>query len=147
MTLTELVEQLNKDLANERMHMLFYLYSASSIKGFERAELAEWLREQAQGEMEHVEEFQNWIIDLGGIPSQHVAAFPFNLKTAQEILEAALKMEQEVVSNYVTRIEQAEQLPPENKVDGRSLVIFLEDQISDSRTDAQHIKQMLAKKG
>jgi hypothetical protein len=55
-------------------------------------------------------------------------------------------MENEVVSNYVKRIEQASALQDnggQDKDDGKYIELFLEDQILDSRGDADNILEML----
>ncbi len=61
-------------------------------------------------------------------------------------MNAALEMEDQVVSNYVLRHSQAEALT-ENKgedfIDGTYVSLFLEDQILDSRGDADNIREML----
>ena len=56
-------------------------------------------------------------------------------------------MEDEVVLNYINRIEDAQKLQlssEEDRIDGRYIELFLEDQIVDSRTDADHIRMMLS---
>lgn len=134
-----LIERLNSDLANELKHMMFYLHHASMVRGLNRLEVREFLLEQAASEMKHVQQFSDLIVGLGGIPTTIPAVMP-SYTDARQILEHALYMENLVVENYTNRIQQAENL---NSVDGKVIQLFLEEQLLDSRTDADNIKQML----
>jgi hypothetical protein len=57
-------------------------------------------------------------------------------------------MEDQVVENYVIRLEQAEKISCNSSisdmVDGTYVALFLENQILDSRADADNIREMLA---
>lgn len=134
----KLVELLNNDLKNEWKHHCFYLHNASTVTGIHLKEYKEWLIEQSKSELEHVSQFSDFIVGLGGIPTKEVNEFP-TLTNVEEILLYAMKMENEVVENYVERIKQAEEL---GGVDGRWTVIFLESQIEDSRKDLDELKQI-----
>ena len=135
----EMVNLLNNDLRNELKHMMFYLYSASSVRGLNREEIRKFLLEEATSEMEHVKLFQDLIIGLGGIPTTQPNTFQ-TFSDARDILAYALTMEDEVVKNYTERSAQAEEW---GGVDGKWLESFLEEQITDSRTDGDNIRQML----
>lgn len=141
MTKQELVQKLNDDLSNEYKHMHFYLHSSFMIQGLHREELAEYLKEHAQSEFNHVQEFAKLIVGLGGVPTKTVATYP-TLTDPQEIFEYALKMEDEVVANYVARMAEAQDL---GGVDGTYVEIFLEDQVLDSRQDADNLREMVKK--
>lgn len=134
---------LNEDLRNEKKHLLFYLYHSSVVIGAERLELKEFLTEQAKSELEHVQQFSDMIIGLGGTPTTS-GANPFICfyDNNKAVLTAALQMEQDVVKNYAIRIQQAQDMDgtPEDK---KYLEIFLEDQLKDSRTDVDNIRQIL----
>lgn len=134
-----MINKLNDDLRNERKHMGFYLQSSCLIRGLHREELSEYLVEHAKSEFEHIQQFAKVIVGLGGIPDQRTNPYP-DLTDAKEILEYALHMENEVVDNYAQRIKDAENL---GGSDGVFLGIFLEDQLLDSRTDADHIREMV----
>ncbi len=139
MTLDHFISLLNSDLSNEYKHMFFYLQSSFLVEGLHREELHEYLAKHAHSEFEHVQEFAKIIVGLGGIPTTHVNEFP-NIGDPKSILEYALKMEEEVVANYVQRMDNARQL---SGVDGAFVEIFLENQIQDSRMDADHLKMMV----
>ena len=141
MKLNELIDRLNDDLSNERKHMLFYLYHSSYLKGLHHEELGELLKGEAESEMIHVKEFQDLIIGLGGKPTTDHKPFPLYSDPAQ-IFSYALQMEDEVVENYVNRIEDTQLI--QEKVQAKWVELFLEDQILDSRKDADKFRQMIA---
>jgi bacterioferritin (cytochrome b1) len=141
MTKDEMIARLNGDLRNEYKHMHFYLQSSFLVRGLHREELSEYLADHAKSEFEHVQQFAKVIVGLGGVPDTNPNSFP-NLTDPQEILEYALQMEDEVVSNYVQRMKDAQSL---GGVDGAYVEIFLEDQILDSRGDADHLREMVKK--
>ena len=147
MTESELIELLKEDLINEYHHMHFYLNASCHITGLFRQEIGEFLAEEARDEMKHVEEFTKLIIEISGdttyVSGNILPEFkpvPI-LRTVREILAYVLKMEEEVVERYVTRMDQAVEL---GGVDGRYVEIFLEDQILDSKSTAAHVRQLLA---
>lgn len=150
----ELVKLLIGDLANEYAHWHFYMQAATNVRGLHRQEISEFFKEQATGEMEHVEQFRRMIqgiITRRGLKSREVpsevADFKRGLSCPKELLEAALEMEDMVVRNYVERRAQAEVLASgndtEDSVDATYVALFLEDQILDSRSDADNIREML----
>ena len=111
------------DLRNERKHMLFYLTNAASMKGFDAVEYIEMFESEANEEMAHVTEFQNMIVGLGGDLKTLKAQGYERYETFTDPVEAlkyALRMEEEVVDNYVDRIRMAEML--ENAKIGRAHV-------------------------
>jgi ferritin-like protein len=152
MNIEKIVELLIKDLANEYAHMHFYMQASTNVSGLHRQEIGELFKEQAQSEMNHVDQFRRMIqgiITRRGlnlkVPSE-VSEFDKDLNCPVDLLKFALKMEDQVVSNYVTRHAQAEELAEnggEDFVDGTYIGLFLEDQILDSRGDADNIREML----
>ena len=140
MNLETLVANLKEDLKNERKHMLFYLTNASTITGLNRVEIKDFLLVAAASEMKHVEEFQNLILGLDG----EIKDCEFNnfevFEDAQKILEYAYNLEKEVVYNYARRIKEAQSLNDHN---GLWVEIFLENQIANSREDADNIKRII----
>ena len=149
MTLYELLEKLNEDLAREYSHWHFYMRASAVVTGLHREEFSELFKEEAEGEMNHILEFSKLILGLGGVPTTRVALFDDDASDPTELIEQALKMEQEVVANYVQRMDDAEALERddyargESKVNGRYIHIFLEDQIMDSRKAVDNYKQIL----
>ena len=141
MTKDELVERLNDDLCNEYKHFHFYLHSALMVQGLHREEIKEYCFTHAASEMKHVQEFGEKIVGMGGHPNSLPHEFPTDLTCPHAILQYALEMEDEVVANYVTRMDEAAAC--ESHVDGRVVEIFLENQIDDSRADADHLREMV----
>lgn len=139
-TKEDLIASLNADLTNEYKHWHFYMLSAAKVTGLHREEIKEFLLKQAASEMTHISQFSDLIVGLGGQPSCMPADFPTYFHLPDSILSYALEMEEEVIKNYFERMKQAEEL---DSPDGRWVVIFLEDQMADSRADADHIRQML----
>ena len=132
------------DLRNERKHMLFYLTNAASMKGFDAVEYIEMFESEAKEEMAHVTEFQNMIVGLGGDLKCLKAQGYERHETFTDPVEAlkyALRMEEEVVDNYVDRIRMAEML--ENATTKKWLEVFYEKQIEKSRADVDKYKRLL----
>lgn len=136
---TKILELLNKDLKNEWKHLRFYLYHASAVIGLHAEEYKELFLEEASGEMSHVTEFSDVILGLGGSATHESNDFE-RFESPELILRYALKMEEEVVENYVQRIKDATDL---GGVDGQWLEIFLEGQVQKSREDVDRYKQIL----
>lgn len=154
MKIDEMFALLNEDLSNEYAHWHFYMEAATAVRGLHRQELSEFFMEQAEGEMKHVEQFRrllyglktrwNLEVEISSAP----AHWERTLTDPHHLLRAALDMENKVVDNYVLRHSQAESLesdslPDQAKVDGTYIALFLEDQILDSRGDADNILEML----
>lgn len=145
MTKNEIVELLNEDLKNELKHLRFYLYHASSVSSLHREEYKELFLKEAQAEMMHVLQFSDVIRGLDAIPTSQANDFE-TFSDPREILTYAIKMEMQVVENYVRRIEDADLLrngPEKDSVNAKWLEIFLENQIEDSREDVDNFKQIL----
>lgn len=136
----EMVGLMNADLANELKHMMFYLFSSFHVQGLHRLELHEFLQDAAKSEMAHVTEFAKFIIDLGGIPTKTPNSFEVYIDPT-EIISYAINMEDIVVANYSERLHHCDML---GDSDGTALRIFYEDQIIDSRTDANELRQLIA---
>jgi bacterioferritin (cytochrome b1) len=149
----QIIQLLNNDLKNEWKHMNFYLYYASAVQGLFHEEYKELFLEEAASEMKHVTEFSDLIYGLGATPSFSPNPFDANvcgggLMYPNEILQYAIKMEMEVLQNYVQRIKDVEEWQETEgaivAVDAKWIEIFLEDQIQHSRQDVDKFRRMLA---
>lgn len=140
----EFMSLLYLDLRNERKHMLFYLTNSGSIKGIDAIEYIEMFADEAIEEMNHVKEFQDMIVGIGGdincVEAHGHEKFEI-FTSPTESLKYALAMEEEVVDNYVNRIEHLDQLT--NKVVKRWLEVFYEKQIEKSQADVDKYKRLL----
>lgn len=140
MTEQDLINLLQKDLKNERKHLGFYTQAAVMLQGFHREELREFCEEEAKSELEHVTQFAQLIVYLGGIPGTEVNAYPSYFTNPKDILKYASDMEKEVADNYAERLRQTEDM--ENAATAYAHV-FYEDQISDSWKNHRDLEQML----
>jgi rubrerythrin len=147
---TELVEILNNHLKNEWKHHNFYLHNASNVVGLHCLEYKEFFLKQAASEMNHVSEFSDLIVGLRGTPTKESNFFP-SLKDPINIIKYAIEMEEEVINNYVSLCKLIENSAPWlNKVESKYsesdfywVVLFLEEQIQDSRKDRDLMVQMI----
>lgn len=144
MTIADMVRLLNEDLQNEWKHLQFYAHHASAVVGLHAHEYKELLTKQAQSELNHVIQFGDLIIGLGGRPVAVANPFPMTTEV-RDIIAYAIEMENEVVQNYSHRIAQLDEIftTPETIADKKWIEIFLEKQIEDSRQDLDHFKQLL----
>ncbi|MEI7487645.1 MAG: ferritin-like domain-containing protein [Chryseobacterium sp.] len=140
-TKEELYALLVSDLRNELTHLHFYLQSAALVQGLHSKEYKEHFLEESSKELKHVSQFSDLLIGLG----LEITNMPYyeklpKLNNPVDILKQALTLEEEVVSNYTTRMHQAESL---KTVDGDWIHIFLEKQIEESRLDVDELKQII----
>lgn len=148
----QILELLCSDLQNEYKHMIFYTYHAGAVRGINREEYQELFKKEAEGEMQHVLEFTQLILGIIkklDFETQHkrqpvpvLESIVFEKETnPKKILFEAIKMEEEVVGNYTTRIEQviASKMSEQDK---KYIEIFLEDQIKKSREDVDNFSLM-----
>lgn len=140
MTNCELVQLLQLDLTNERKHLAFYLNASVMVQGLHREEISELLHEEAKSELEHVREFSQMIVYLGGKPTDLHWDFPLDLTDPYDILKYAMDMENEVAKNYAERLRQTHEMSTPEEA---ALHVFYEDQISDSWRAAKEFEQMI----
>jgi bacterioferritin (cytochrome b1) len=133
------------DIMNERKHLLFYITAASTVSGPHREEYKELFEKEAAGEMQHVIQFQNVLLGLGvdlTASTKTIEHNPYIVSyDVKELLTFALKMEEEVVANYASRI--CNDLNLLDDPDRRYLEIFYEDQIKKSREDVDNYRMIL----
>ncbi len=140
-----IVSLLNEDLGREYHHLQFYLHASIVVTGFHREEFSEFFLTQAKSEMEHIRQFGNLILGLEGKPvNRSECVFCINKPNPKVLLDMAIEMEEEVVKNYTIRINDNVLDLRKNDLTSATIVeIFLENQILDSWTDMQNMKQML----
>jgi ferritin len=143
----QLVYKLQDDTKREYAHWHFYMNAAIHVGGLHREEYKEFFQEQAASEMKHIQEFGNLLVGLGFPAPSYAAPFFSDPETDPTVLlQEALKMEEEVVANFVERMDEADEVENnggQDKVDARYIHLFLEDQMLDSRADVDNIKQIL----
>ena len=144
MTLMQFAELMNGDLANEWTHLQFYLYHASSSTGLHAEEYKEFFTDAAKGEMEHVQQFLDRLFGLGfNLPNSSGKQFPVFTKV-DSALAHAVKLEEEVAANYVTRLNQLDEVAKTWPVPAAYLKVFYEDQLQDSYEDCEKLRRILA---
>ena len=135
-----LIDLLQTDLRNERKHLGFYLQASVMVQGLHREELREFFMEQAKDELQHVAEFSELIVHLGGVPEMGVSNFPSDGTDPVELLRYAAEMEQQVANTYASRLVMTHEM--ENAATAYAHV-FYEEQIKDSQHTAWEINQMV----
>ena len=144
MTLSQFLEIMNADLANEWTHLSFYLYHASSVAGLHAHEYKEFFTEAAKGEMAHVQAFLDRLHGLNyAQPCQGPKAFAYASRV-EDILTLAIKLEEDVVTNYTARLAQLDELAGAHPEIAAYLKVFYEDQIQDSYEDCEHMRRLVS---
>jgi bacterioferritin (cytochrome b1) len=141
MTLNEWVGFLNHDLANEYTHMMFYTVHSSTLLGANRLLFTDFFKNHAKSEMVHATEFQDLIVGLGGVPAPVLNPVPV-FANAEAAVKHAVLIEEEVVNNYVKRLEMVEadaEISSSNKL---RIKLFLEGQFEDSRRDLEELNNL-----
>ena len=142
MTNDKLIELLQEDLKNERMHCLFYQQAAAIVRGPHREELRELFLKEAHSELEHVDEFSTLIVQLGGIPGNEVGDLPaqaFDWTTPEYLCRKAFNIESTVADNYKNRLMKTDSSNFDDHEVTTELVyvnLFYEDQLKDSKKAA-----------
>lgn len=138
----KLAFNLNEDLKNEFKHMHVYFRAGVMVQGLHRAELSEFFLEEAAHELKHCEEFARKIMGLDAVPTTDIANYDEmkTLTNPKHLLEYILCMEEEVVENFCKNLRRCEEL---GGTDATVIGLFYEDQILDSRSTVDNIKEML----
>jgi bacterioferritin len=131
-----LIENLNKDLANELSAIIQYITYAAKSTGPYRPQLAAFFLEEVADEQLHAQFLANKIVALGGEPTTEPAPVP-EAGTNQEMLEAVLAAEIQAGKDYTLRAEQAEEFGD------KGLVVQLEDMVRDEMGHSEETERML----
>ena len=105
----EMIELLNKDIQHEITASLTYLYQHATAPGLAGQTLRQILAPEIPGELAHAILLADKVVALGGKPDLSVGP----IKTQESVIEMIrhdLELEQQAVSNYTKRAEQAEEL-------------------------------------
>lgn len=106
---TELIAELNQDLAREYQAIIAYINYSQVLKGAAYMTIAAELEKHAAQELQHALIIAKQIDYLGGAPT--VTPKPVKTSTdAQEMLRFDLENENETIKNYRVRIRQCEEL-------------------------------------
>ncbi|KAA3647199.1 MAG: ferritin-like domain-containing protein [Chloroflexi bacterium] len=131
-----LIDNLNKDLADELGAIIQYTTYAAKATGPYRPQLAAFFLEEVADEQMHALFLANKIVALGGEPTTIPAKVPA-AKNNREMLEAVLAAEIEAGKNYTQRAQEAEEFGD------KGLVIQLEDMVRDEMGHSEESERML----
>jgi bacterioferritin len=136
MTKEELIDHLNKDLADELSAIVQYLTYAAKATGPHRPQLVNFFMAEVPDETSHAQILANKIVALGGepitSPSPVAPAF-----TNYEMLQRVLEAERLAIMGYTERAKQAELFGD------RGLQVQLEDMIRDETGHFEETDRML----
>jgi bacterioferritin len=103
----QLIALLNEDLAREYQAVITYRTYASAVPGRFRPELREFFAAEIVDELTHAQILADKIVHMGGQPTTVPTAVKYT-EDPKEMLQNALKDEEETVERYVARREQSE---------------------------------------
>jgi bacterioferritin len=131
-----LLENLNKDLADELAAVIQYTTYAAKVTGPYRPQLADFFLAEVPDEQLHAQFLANKIVALGGEP----VTTPNPVKPAhtnREMLEAVLEAETRAVAGYTQRAEEA------GEFGDVGLKVQLEDMVRDETGHREETARML----
>ena len=141
MTKTEMIDLLQGALMRERQHFNFYQHAQYVLKGLFRLYLGDFFKKEMHGELEHMQVFADKIVALGGIPTiESYALNASDFSTPLKMINAAIKMEREVISFYHSMYPSAEKYA--ETYDDLSIVLLIEDNIEDSTRDVEEMEKL-----
>ncbi|MFC0523510.1 ferritin-like domain-containing protein [Pontibacillus salicampi] len=135
--LQELIDGLNVDLAHEYAASIMYTYNAAVVEGLYYQVLKPFFQSEIADEQGHALYLAEKIKTLGGTPTTKPAEVK-QLQDVKEMLEEAKNAEEDTISRYETRKQQAEELGY------TELVVKLDDMIADETTHMEEMNRLLA---
>ena len=131
-----LIDNLNKDLAEELSAIIQYITYAAKTTGPFRPQLSEFFLAEVPDEQGHAQFLANKIVALGGQPTT-IPGQVAQAATNREMLEAVLRAEKKAVEGYTQRAKQAEEFGD------KGLMVQLEDMIRDETSHAEETERIL----
>ncbi|HSG17594.1 MAG TPA: ferritin-like domain-containing protein [Anaerolineae bacterium] len=131
-----LVDNLNKDLANELSASIQYITYAAKATGPYRPQLAQFFLTEVADEQLHAQFLANKIVALGGEPTTVPNPVP-EADTNRGMLEAVLAAEIQTGKDYTQRANEAEAFGD------KGLVVQLEDMVRDEMGHSEETERML----
>jgi bacterioferritin len=132
-----LIDGLNHDLAGEYQAIVMYTHYSAKLTGPYRRELRALFQLEIPDEQGHAQFLAEKIANLGGEPTTEPRPVP-RAEEPRQMLENALRAEQQAISDYELRIYQAEALGE------IGLKVNLEGQIADETRHKEEIERILA---
>ena len=132
----KLIDNLNKDLADEFGAIIQYTTYAAKATGPYRPQLVAFFLEEVADEILHAQFLANKIVALGGEPTTTPSKVA-PAKDNREMLKAVLAAEEEAGKGYTQRAQEAEEFGD------KGLVIQLEDMVRDEMGHSEETERML----
>jgi len=133
---TQLIDLLNKDLAEEYSAIIQYITYAARATGPYRPQLSQFFLAEVADEQMHAQFLANKIVALGGVPTTQAPAVADGANN-RVMLEEVLKAERGAVARYTERAKQAEELGE------KGLVVQLEDMVRDESGHSDETERIL----
>ena len=131
-----LVENLNKDLADELSAIIQYITYAAKTTGPFRPQLEQFFLAEVPDEQGHAQFLANKIVALGGEPTTKPSPVKA-AKTNREMLVAVQEAETRAVAGYTKRAEEADAFGD------IGLKVQLEDMIRDETGHCEEVERIL----
>ncbi len=131
-----LIEDLNEALAYEYQAVIMYNTYAATVRGMDRAALAEEFHGETQDELGHARFLAEKIDALGGTPTTEAKDVP-GASDPREMLERVLQAEEDAIQRYTDLAEKAEAFGD------RGLAIRLDDLIADETEHKEATEKLL----
>ena len=132
----ELLRGLNEDLRGEFQAVIMYRLFASMVQGPYRQELRQFFEAEIPEELTHAQILADKIVHMGGQPTTVPAQVKYT-EDPKEMLQNALKDEEETVERYVERRDQAEACGE------YGLAVDFDDLIADETKHRDELRMML----
>ena len=133
----ELIDALNRDLANEYAAIIQYIQYAAKVRGPWRTELRAFFQQEIPDEQLHAQYLADKIAAMGGNPTTLPGPIT-NADSAEDMLKAIRVAEEMALRNYTERARQADEMGE------IALKVQLENFISDEQNHMQEVDQILA---
>ncbi|MCA9866844.1 MAG: ferritin-like domain-containing protein [Anaerolineae bacterium] len=131
-----IIDNLNKDLADELAAAIQYTVYAAKVTGPYRPQLVDFFLAEVPDEQGHAQFLANKIVALGGEPTTKPSAVKA-AHTNREMLEAVMEAESRAVEGYTKRAEQADEFGD------IGLKVQLEDMVRDETGHREETARML----
>lgn len=131
-----LIDNLNKDLAEELAAVIQYTTYAAKVTGPYRPQLVQFFLAEVPDEQLHAQFLANKIVALGGEPTTKPSAVK-KASTNHEMLEAVLEAESRAVEAYTQRADEA------GEFGDVGLKVQLEDMVRDETGHREETARML----
>lgn len=131
-----LVDNLNKDLAGELQAIIQYVQYSAMVTGLERPQLSALFRAEIPDELGHAQFLADKIVALGGVPTTQPRPVT-TAKDNQEMLQLVLRAEEQAITDYRERAQQADEFGD------IALKVQLENQILDETSHKEEVEKLL----